>query len=86
MSILLVAPDSFRGQTQGLMGTWNGNASDDFLTPQGSLLSPNLTTEQLHYQFGLLCKIIFCASNIFLSLYINFVNSYISFILISKCY
>ncbi|XP_030835520.1 sushi domain-containing protein 2-like [Strongylocentrotus purpuratus] len=57
MSILLVAPDSFRGQTQGLMGTWNGNASDDFLTPQGSLLSPNLTTEQLHNQFGLLWEI-----------------------------
>ncbi|XP_030834984.1 sushi domain-containing protein 2-like [Strongylocentrotus purpuratus] len=57
MSILLVAPDSFRGQTQGLMGTWNGNASDDFLTPQGSFLSPDLTTEQLHYQFGLLWEI-----------------------------
>ncbi|XP_030835519.1 sushi domain-containing protein 2-like [Strongylocentrotus purpuratus] len=57
MSILLVAPDSFRGQTQGLMGTWNGNPSDDFLTPQGSFLSPNLTTEQLHYQFGLLWEI-----------------------------
>ncbi|XP_030834995.1 sushi domain-containing protein 2-like [Strongylocentrotus purpuratus] len=57
MSIFLVAPDSFRGLTQGLMGTWNGNASDDFLTPQGSILSPDLTTEQLHYQFGLLWEI-----------------------------
>ncbi|XP_030834998.1 sushi domain-containing protein 2-like [Strongylocentrotus purpuratus] len=57
MSILLVAPDSFRGQTQGLMGTWNGDASDDFVTPQGSFLSPDLTTEELHYQFGLLWEI-----------------------------
>ncbi|XP_054773314.2 sushi domain-containing protein 2-like [Lytechinus pictus] len=53
MSIFLVAPDSFRNQTQGLMGTWNGVSSDDFLTPQGNLLSPDLTTEQLHDQFGL---------------------------------
>eukprot|EP00057_Strongylocentrotus_purpuratus_P029925 XP_780234.3 PREDICTED: sushi domain-containing protein 2 [Strongylocentrotus purpuratus] len=53
MSILLVAPDSFQGQTKGLMGTWNGDANDDFLTPQGSFLSPGLTTEQLHDQFGL---------------------------------
>nr|XP_054773489.1 sushi domain-containing protein 2-like [Lytechinus pictus] len=54
MSILLVAPESFLGQTQGLMGTWNGNSSDDFLTPNGTLLSPNSTTEELHYQFGML--------------------------------
>lgn len=59
MSILLVAPDSFQGQTKGLMGTWNGDASDDFLTPQGTFLSPGLTTEQLHDQFGLQCKILY---------------------------
>ncbi|XP_041485881.1 sushi domain-containing protein 2-like isoform X2 [Lytechinus variegatus] len=57
MSILLVAPESFQGQTQGLMGTWNGNSSDDFLTPNGTLLSPDSTTEELHYQFGMLWEI-----------------------------
>ncbi|XP_063969496.1 sushi domain-containing protein 2-like [Lytechinus pictus] len=54
MSIFLVAPDSFLGQTQGLMGTWNGISGDDFQTPQGNVLSPDLTTEELHFQFGLL--------------------------------
>ena len=58
LSILLVVPDSFRNETKGLMGTWNGDDNDDFLTPDGITLSSNLTTEELHTQFGLLCKII----------------------------
>ena len=57
MSILLTAPESFQGQTQGLMGTWNGNANDDFLTPNGTLLPITLTTEEIHYEFGLPCMI-----------------------------
>ena len=59
MSILLTAPESFLGQTQGLMGTWNDDESDDFLTPDGHILSSDLTTEELHYQFGLPCTIQF---------------------------
>ena len=57
LSIILVVPDSFRGHTKGLMGTWNGDDKDDFLTPDGITLRSNLTTEELHDQFGLLCKI-----------------------------
>ncbi|XP_041485569.1 LOW QUALITY PROTEIN: sushi domain-containing protein 2-like [Lytechinus variegatus] len=57
MSIFLVAPESFQGQTHGLMGTWNRMSGDDFETPQGNVLSPDLTTEELHYQFGLLWEI-----------------------------
>ena len=57
MNIFLTAPESFLGQTQGLMGTWNGNASDDFLTPENITLPSNLTTEELHYQFGLKCNL-----------------------------
>ena len=55
MSILVTIPDSFYGNTQGLMGTWNGNTSDDFLTPSGDVLASNMTTEELHSQFGLEC-------------------------------
>ena len=56
MSILVTIPDNFRGQTQGLLGTWNYNGQDDFTLPNGDVLASNLTTEELHYQFGLFCK------------------------------
>ena len=58
LSIIFVVPDSFWNQTKGLMGTWNGDGNDDFLTPDGITLPSNLTTEELHDQFGLECKII----------------------------
>ena len=56
MSTLVTIPDSFRDQTQGLLGTWNDNGEDDFTLPNGDVLASNLTTEELHYQFGLMCK------------------------------
>ncbi|XP_071491471.1 protein mesh-like [Diadema antillarum] len=53
MSILLSVPETFKGNTKGLMGTWNNRTSDDFVTPSGRVLPTNLTTEEIHYDFGL---------------------------------
>ncbi|XP_072038790.1 uncharacterized protein [Amphiura filiformis] len=53
MSILFVAPQSFREHTTGLLGTWNDNPGDDFTTPAGTVISSDATVEELHYQFGL---------------------------------
>ena len=56
LSILLAAPRSFKNQTKGLLGTWNDNPEDDFLTPNGTILSSNSNSKDIHYNFGLLCK------------------------------
>nr|XP_054758707.1 uncharacterized protein LOC129264789 isoform X1 [Lytechinus pictus] len=51
--IQLVPHPSFREQTRGLMGTWTDDVSDDFMTPDGTVLSPNSSTEEIYFQFGL---------------------------------
>lgn len=58
LSIVFAAPLSFQGQTKGLLGTWNDDQEDDFLTPDGSILPSNATGRQIHFNFGLKCKFI----------------------------
>ena len=58
LSVLIVSlPDSFRNRTRGLMGTFNGDASDDLLPRNGSIpLSLDSTLQTIHEEFGLTCK------------------------------
>lgn len=49
----LTVVESLFNNTVGLIGTFNGNPDDDFTLPNGTVLSPNLTTEEIHYKFGL---------------------------------
>ena len=58
LSIVFAAPLSFQGQTKGLLGTWNNDQEDDFLTPDGTILPSNATGRQIHFNFGLKCKFI----------------------------
>ena len=58
LSIVFAAPLSFQGQTKGLLGTWNDDQEDDFLTPDGNILPSNATGRQIHFDFGLKCKFI----------------------------
>lgn len=58
-SILIVSlPEIFRqSETRGLMGSFNGNISDDLLPNEGSQpLSLNSTIREIHETFGLSCK------------------------------
>ncbi|XP_031551134.1 mucin-like protein [Actinia tenebrosa] len=52
LSILLAMPKSFRNQTKGLLGTWNGNQTDDLTTPSGDVLPANASSRDIHFQFG----------------------------------
>ena len=49
--------NEFRGHTRGLMGNYNGNASDD-LIPKGSRtpISSRSTQQAIHEQFGVTCE------------------------------
>ncbi len=58
ISVVLVSlPVSYKGTTQGLMGNYNGNTSDD-LMPQGGgeAIPVDSSLKDIHEQFGITCK------------------------------
>lgn len=57
LDIVTSAPDDgdFAGNTKGLLGNNDGDASNDFRLKNGTLLSVNSTEEQL-FEFGMSCK------------------------------
>ena len=56
LAIAFDVPEQFKNRMKGLLGTWNDNPSDDFLTPDGTLLPADATPQQIHYEFGLKCE------------------------------
>ena len=58
LSVLIVSlPDSFQNLTRGLMGSFNGDTSDDLLPKGGSTPLPlNSSLQMIHEGFGLTCK------------------------------
>ena len=67
LTIVCAAPISFKGNTKGLLGTWNDDTLDDFLRPDGTTLPFNATGRQIHFDFGLQCKRHF----IFISMFVS---------------
>ena len=53
----VVLPSKFRGRTEGLLGNYNGDPTDD-LQPKSSnaSISVNSTIQELHMNFGITCK------------------------------
>lgn len=56
MTFVVTLSDEYFNKTIGLLGTYNGNPDDDFTLPNGTVLQPNLTSSETHYDFGLVCK------------------------------
>ena len=57
-SVIVAVPSSFRGKTRGLMGTYNGNTSDDLIPRFGaSPLPPNPSIREIHEHFGITCEL-----------------------------
>ena len=54
--IVLELGEGFINNTEGLLGNSDRDSSNDFLLPNGTILSNNLNEEQVYYQFGLKCK------------------------------
>ena len=56
LNVVAVIPQEqeFMGQTQGLLGNFNGNATDDFIYPNGTLLNNDASDRMIH-DFGLTC-------------------------------
>ena len=57
LTITMNAPEEIKGNTIGLLGTWNDNITDDFKRPDGTYLNINATESQIYYQFGQLWMI-----------------------------
>ena len=57
--IIVDLPQEFMEKnTHGLMGSFNGNTSDDLLPKLGQMpLSLNASLEEIHQQFGITCKL-----------------------------
>ena len=53
-------PEEFRNLTKGLLGNYNRVKDDDFVLPDGTVLSDSLSDKELHQQFGNACKSVAC--------------------------
>ena len=56
LAIAFDGPEVFKNRTRGLLGTWNDDPSDDFTTPDGTVLPADASPQQIHYDFGLKCE------------------------------
>ncbi len=54
--IAVSLPTSYRENTIGLLGVYNGNVDDDLRTSDEQQLSLTATTQDIHSQFGLTCE------------------------------
>ncbi|XP_033095614.1 mucin-like protein [Anneissia japonica] len=51
-NILVSIPESFKNKTKGLLGIWNGDKSDDFSFPNGTILPVNSSNENEIFRYG----------------------------------
>ncbi|XP_013409259.1 protein mesh-like isoform X1 [Lingula anatina] len=52
LNLKLFLPATFKGETQGLVGTWNDDPDDDFMARSGTVVPSNATTRNIHVNFG----------------------------------
>ncbi|KAH9524469.1 hypothetical protein Btru_054660 [Bulinus truncatus] len=45
-------PNDYQNYTEGLVGNFNGNTSDDFTLPNGRVLSTNASEKEIYHQFA----------------------------------
>ena len=48
LSVVFAAPDSFKGDTQGLLGKWDGDKSNDLAARNGTVIHINSTDRAIH--------------------------------------
>ncbi len=58
ISVSVQVEADYENDTRGLLGFFNGDPSDDFTLPNGTVLPANMTEEEIYLQFGLQCKYI----------------------------
>ena len=56
LSVSMTVPSSANGTTRGLLGTYNGDPSDDLTAPDGNTIKSDASEEDIFDQFGQKCK------------------------------
>ncbi|XP_052777913.1 mucin-like protein [Mya arenaria] len=51
LSLSTIVPDTFNGLTKGLLGNYDGDSSNDFQMPNGTILSANITERKV-FEYG----------------------------------
>ena len=57
LSVVLTVPEDLNGTTQGLLGNFNGNIIDDFMYPNGTVLTDGASDREIH-DFGQSCEFV----------------------------
>ncbi|XP_059160605.1 uncharacterized protein LOC131944081 [Physella acuta] len=52
LEIMFEVPKDLQGKTRGLLGNFNGDKTDEFITPDGQVLSANLSEREVFQQFS----------------------------------
>ena len=68
MNIVVNLPVEYDSQTEGLMGNFNGNSTDDFVFPNGSMLDDEASDRMIH-TFGQACECHFLLNFMLLSIF-----------------
>ena len=82
LSFQLSIPHSFRDNTKGLLGVWNGNQSDDFLRPDGTTFSIDSSEEEIFDNFGEKCVLIYSCLHCILTILLHFQKVFPELVLI----
>lgn len=66
----VVVDSTYSGVAKGLMGNFDGNATNEFILPNGTLLDENATkTERdIYFNFGQKCKLLVSINGVILLL------------------
>lgn len=66
----VVVDSTYSGFAKGLMGNFDGNATNEFILPNGTLLDENATkTERdIYFNFGQKCKLLVSINGVILLL------------------
>ena len=55
LTVVVAAPDAFKGETRGLLGVWDDNVNNDFTSRDDTILFINSTDRNIH-DFAQTCK------------------------------
>ena len=56
LTFVMSAPEQLKGLTRGLIGRWDDNVTNDFVSRSGIEISINSTDRDIHNQFGQTCE------------------------------
>ena len=56
LAVTIAAPDSAKERTQGLLGPFNDDMTDDLTTRDGTIVPSDSDLQTIHEEFGETCK------------------------------